>query len=318
MNKEETKQDCIDKQKIIRAIESWGNSIIVWLHLFALIGEKHKVYSRLNGLRISHNHQKFNLSLHSSCGTGKSFNTILLTKFLQEFVNMPFVQELHGFFTAKALIQRITEKPDATFYIDEAEQILSDITIRSLLRQMSFGKGFIAWQTSREAQSISLVRFTGNIVMSRNDKIDSQGRIIDVQNEHLKANLDRAIIITLKPDIDEMIKAKQKQYENHIDREAWKWIAERIIELRQNPKEVNLDEQETKEIFEFWKQELKKSNHENISLRSFDKLVQLFARMKLFFNELDPDLIYKCKNLGQRIIKTSIPNNDLVNQAIMA
>ena len=308
MENTEIKKDCVSKERIIQAIENWGDSTIVWLHLLSLLGEKHQVSSKLNGIKISHNHQKFNLSLHSSCGTGKSWNTIILVKFLQGFADMPFIKELHGFFTPKALIQQIIEKPDATFYVDEAEQLLNDVTIRSLLRQMSFGKGFIAWQTSREAQNISLVRFLGNTIMSRNDKLDSQGRIIDISNEHLKANLDRAIIITLKPDINEMIRAKQRQYENHIDKGAWDWIAKKIAELRQNPNEIDLDEQETKEIFEFWKQELRESRQENVSLRSFDKLIQLFARMKLFLG-LDQDLICICRNLGKRIIKTSIQSN---------
>lgn len=300
-----------NKERVIQAIENWGDPVIVWLHLFSLIGEKHKIYSNLNNLKISHNHQKFNLSLHASCGTGKSYNTIVLANFLQEFIDMPFIVELYGNYTAKALVEKIVETPDATFYIDESEHFMADMTIRALLRQMCFGKGIVSWQTSRESQNINLLRFKGNTIMSRNDKIDDKGRILDISNEHLLANLDRAIIITLKPTIDEIIKIKQKQYQNQIDKEAWGLIANRIVELRKSSQEVNLSEPETKELFGFWEQELKDSKEDLISLRSYDKLIQLTCRMKLFFGCLDQDLMRICKFLGRRMIKTSILKDDL-------
>ena len=45
---EEIKKDCVSKERIIQAIENWGASTIVWLHLFALIGVTNP---RMSGLR---------------------------------------------------------------------------------------------------------------------------------------------------------------------------------------------------------------------------------------------------------------------------
>jgi hypothetical protein len=314
MENTEIKKNCVNRKTIIQAVEAWGISKIVWLTIFSLLGEKHKVYTELNSKRINHNHQRFNLSLHSSCGAGKSFNTVVLTRFLQKFVDMPFAKEICGRYTAKALVKEIMSMPHGTFFVDESEAVFNDVDARSVLRQMTYGTGVIAWKTARETENMEIARFSGNIITSMNNKVNERGQILDVSNEHLKANFDRALVLSIRPTIADAVITRQKQYETKTDEASWKWIAEKILELRNNPKEVILTEEETQLVMDFWKEEIEKSEQDNISLRSYDKTVQIFGRMKIFLG-LDEDTTRICKYLSRNVIRSKV-GGDMVKEVL--
>lgn len=298
----------VELERTIKAINIWGEPTIVWLHLFALLGEKNNVQTELNGKTISHNSQKFNLSLHSSAGAGKSWNTIDLLNYMRQFADIPFAKELHGRFTPKALIQELSSSPSCSFYVDESETMLYDKLTASLLRQMCFGKGYVGWRTSLEDFNIPEVRFEGNMIMSQNNKISPSGNITDIQDEHLRANLDRAIIITLSQSITDAIIKKRKQYDHTADKEAWQWITKRVVELRQNPRTIRLSHEETGQVIQWWEQELSQYHWTTpISLRTYDKIVHIFARTKLLFGELNSQLIEICKALSSKVIRMQTP-----------
>ncbi len=302
----------IQPSKLIHAIEEYGDSQIVWLHVLALIGEKHIVKSQLNGRIIDHSRQRLNLSLHSSCGSGKSYNTIELIRLMQEFCDLPFIKPVCGVYTAKALFTLLTTHPDSTFYVDECQHIMKDPTMTALLRQMLFGSGVVSWQTTRESENIELVRFRGNIIMSMNSYVGQSGELF-VRDEHLKANLDRCVVLTLKPTKEDAINIKKRQYDIQLDYEAWEQITKKIVECRMNPTTIILSNEETAEILQFWQDTLNNeyNNHQHVSLRSYDKTVQIFARLKLLFDGLDSELMTIAKRLSKRIIKPQIPRTKI-------
>jgi hypothetical protein len=256
-----------------------------------------------------------NLINYSKAGAGKSFATVDFVEFLSK-LNPEirfFVKRVDGYFTTKGFMELLAENSYCTIYADESRLLLGNGLLVDLLKSALFNGSMICWKTAKEENNISDLKFEGNIVFNSNK--DIQNGTISIDSSSDSALIDRTFVSLLNPTTEEMINIISGSYQQERDVEIWRVIADRVVALRSQPQHIDLTEEETNQILEFWKEKLLlycgSGHSRESSYRSYERIIQIFGRIKLFFGRLDEELIALAKDLSDCYIVVRTPKSEI-------